>query len=128
MIQFVLIAVVLCLSTSGLGALYIKLINPDELLSFMQIPLNYFKTRNEFMYKSLGGCSLCARQRITDVSFVLLTILHPALFHWHFALNFIAYFVLYCLYGGLAYYFDLFITVSHSNDEFKIESENINMP
>lgn len=104
MIEFSLLFLILCVSSVGTGRLYLWLIKPDNIFEFMQPFLVDMKRENTFIYKSLGGCDVCTRQRFTELSYLLLvTICNPfnGWYNWfHLAL--------FIFYGGLAYYFDSF--------------------
>jgi len=111
MIEFILLYWTLCIASVGLGKLYAYLIQPGQLLSFMQPVIAEMKHHNQFVYKSIGGCDVCTRQRFTDLSFLLLiTIAPPIIEGLILPLNILLYLVLYCLYGGLAFYFEAFVT------------------
>jgi hypothetical protein len=92
----ILLFLILSAGASGLGSLYLHLIKPMQLLSFMQKPLDYFKDKNVFMYKSLGGCKICTIQRFADVIFIAY-----ALFTH---MNIWLVLPLYCVFGGLVFY------------------------
>lgn len=104
MVQLLLTYIVFAFSACGLGKLYLFLIRQGQLLSFMQKPLKYFENRNEFIYKSIGGCDTCTIQRFADVSFVVLVLLNPIRFHHYLALTVILWFFIYCLFGGMVFY------------------------
>lgn len=113
MIEFVLLFWTLCIASVGLGKLYAYLIMPGQLMSFMQPVIAEMKHHSEFIYKSIGGCDVCTRQRFTDLTYVLLiAIAPPTLPGLNIVLNFLLYLALYCLYGGLAFYFEAFVTKS----------------
>lgn len=113
MIEFVLLFWTLCIASVGLGKLYAYLIMPGQLMSFMQQVIAEMKHHSEFIYKSIGGCDVCTRQRFTDLTYVLLiAIAPPTLPGLNIVLNFLLYLALYCLYGGLAFYFEAFVTKS----------------
>jgi hypothetical protein len=92
----ILLFLMLSVGASGLGSLYLHLIKPMQLLSFMQKPLDYFKDKNVFMYKSLGGCKICTIQRFADVIFIAYALLT--------SLNIWLVLPLYCVFGGLVFY------------------------
>lgn len=94
--KFILLFVTLAFSISGLGNLYLHLIKPMQLLSFMQKPLDYFKEKNVYLYKSLGGCKICTIQRFADVAYIVLVC--------NSNLNVWLILPLYCVFGGLVYY------------------------
>ena len=128
MIAFILLFVVLSISSCGLGALYLRLIQPGQLLDFMQGAIKYYSNRSVFMHKSLGMCDLCTRQRFTDFAFIFFMLIHEPVFHFHIVFKVAVYAFLYCLFGGLAYYMDLFITVAQKDEETPvIHSQNIEM-
>lgn len=113
MIEFILLYWTLCIASVGLGKLYAFLIQPGKLLAFMQPVIAEMKHHSEFIYKSIGGCDVCTRQRFTDITYVLLiAIAPPILPGLNIVLNILLYMALYCLYGGLAFYFEAFVTKS----------------
>lgn len=96
-IEFILTFFVFALAATGLGNLYLHLIQPLQLLSFMQRPLNWAKTHSVFLFKSIGGCKICTIQRFADLSFVFLLYVSPV--WWAY------WFPLYCLFGGAVFFF-----------------------
>jgi len=74
-IEFIIYFFVLALASNGLSKLYLYLIQPNELFSFMQPAIRYFETRSEFIYRSIGGCKICTTQRFADIAYILLTLL-----------------------------------------------------
>lgn len=106
-IEFILTFFVFAMSANGLGNLYLYLIRDGQLFSFMQKPLIYFSSKkgliSKFIHKSIGGCEICTIQRFGDLSF--------AFFMSYFSMpgdviiTSISWFALYCLYGGLIFYF-----------------------
>ena len=92
----ILLFIMLAVGASGLGSLYLHLIKPMQLLSFMQRFLDYFKDKNVFMYKSLGGCKICTIQRFADIIFIAYAILTH--------MNIWLVLPLYCVFGGLVFY------------------------
>ena len=111
MIAFIIWFTVLCLASVGLGKLYSYMIQPGQILAFMQPVIAEMKHHNQFIYKSIGGCDVCTRQRFTDMSYIfLIMIMPPILPDTNQVLLAIIYIFLYCLYGGLAFYFEAFVT------------------
>ena len=110
---YILTFFVLCAGSVGLGNLYLYLITPGQLLSFVQpllVSLSKVSSHHkgiEFLYKSIGGCAVCTRQRFTDLSFIFLCFALP--FNWWYV------FPLYAIYGGLAFYFDALNTNRQTN-------------
>lgn len=106
-IEFIITFFVFAMSANGLGNLYLYLIRDGQLLSFMQKPLIYFSSKtsliSKFIHKSIGGCDICTIQRFGDLSFLF--------FMSYFSMpgdviiTSISWFALYCLYGGLIFYF-----------------------
>lgn len=123
---YILTFLILCAGSVGLGNLYLYLITPGQLFSFMQpvlVSLSKVTTSHkgiEFLYKSIGGCAVCTRQRFTDLSFIFLCFAFP--FNWWFV------FPLYAIYGGLAYYLDALNTNKQTNTITpKIKKQNIEL-
>ena len=123
MIEFILLYWTLCIASIGLGKLYIYLIRPGQLLEFMQPVIAEMKHHSEYLYKSIGGCDVCTRQRFTDLSYLLLVAIAPPIIPGlNIVLNILLYFALYCLYGGLAFYFEVFVTKDPAPPPLKKES------
>lgn len=122
---YILTFFVLCAGSVGLGNLYLHLIEPGQLLSFVQnilvrLSKSTMNKSIEFLYKSIGGCAVCTRQRFTDLSFVFLCFALP--FNWWFV------FPLYAIYGGLAYYLEsLNMNKQPNNIAPKIKKQNIEL-
>ena len=95
-IQFLLSFVILNVSAVGLAKLYMVLIQPNQLLSFMNRPLLWAQNNSKFIYKSIGGCTICTIQRFLDLSFIMIVLTNNV--------NYWLIFPLYCLYGGLGFY------------------------
>lgn len=114
MIQILLTFLVFAFSACGLGKLYLILIRHGQLLSFMQRPLRYLQDRKDpasiFAYKSIGGCDICTVQRFADVAFFFLVYTNQGTFHSNTILNILAWFFLYCLFGGMVFYATSLIT------------------
>lgn len=106
-IEFILTFFVFAMSANGLGNLYLYLIREGQLFAFMQGPIKYFSGKNgivaKFIHKSIGGCEICTVQRFGDLSF--------AFFVSYFTMpgtliiSILSWFTLYCLFGGLIFYF-----------------------
>jgi hypothetical protein len=95
-IQFLLSFVIFNVSAVGLAKLYLVLIQPNQLLSFMNRPLLWAQNNSKFIYKSIGGCTICTIQRCLDLSFIMIVLTNHV--------NYWLIFPLYCLYGGLGFY------------------------
>lgn len=89
---------------NGLGNLYLFLIREGQLFSFMQKALKHFEKKNVFIYKSIGGCETCTIQRFADIAFIVLILLNPIRFFQNGVGNFLTWFFIYCLFGGLVFY------------------------
>lgn len=106
-IEFILTFFVFAMAANGLGNLYLYLIREGQLFAFMQKPIKYFSGKNgivaKFIHKSIGGCEICTVQRFGDLSF--------AFFMSYFTMpgtliiSILSWFALYCLFGGLIFYF-----------------------
>jgi len=114
--NFIIYFFIMAVSAVGLGQLYLHLIQPLQLLSFMQRALNLAKERNVFLYKSIGGCKICTIQRFADVTYILLLIIHPIA--WYYAIAF------YMLFGGLVFFFE---SLNHQPVQPIVKSENIEL-
>lgn len=126
MIEYALLYLILCLSSVGLGKLYIYLIQPGRVFQFMQYVLVELKSESTILYKSLGGCDVCTRQRFTDLSYVLLLVISPSPFSQHHYLTiFLLHLLMYCFYGGLAFYFESFVTTQHTQSQPPTKTTNI---
>lgn len=68
-IQHILLLLTFSLFSASLGRLYQYLIQPTQLLGFVAKLLP--KIKNQFVYKSIGGCEVCTTQRIADLYFIL---------------------------------------------------------
>ena len=117
MSYFILYFAVFAASAVGLGNLYLHLIQPIAPLSFMQKALDWSKPKSEFLYKSIGGCKICTIQRFADLSFIFLMCINRP--QWYFI------FPLYCLYGGLVFYFQ---SVGNNGEKVvPVNSKNIEL-
>lgn len=126
MIEYALLYFILCLSSVGLGKLYIYLIQPGRLFQFMQHVLVELKNESQFLYKSLGGCDVCTRQRFTDLSYVILLVISPSVFSNHHYITIgLLHLIMYCFYGGLAFYFESIITIQHTQSQPPTKTTNI---
>lgn len=128
MIEFILLYLVLCASSVGTGRLYVWLIREGNLFEFMQPVISYFKDKNTFLYKSLGGCEICNRQRFTDLSYILLLLISPSITNGvHWSVSFLVYFALYIFYGGLAFFLESFIIIQSMRniDAPTVKTQNI---
>jgi len=103
-IQFLLSFIIFNISAVGLAKLYLALIQPNQLLSFMNKPLVWAQNNSKFIFKSIGGCTICTIQRFLDLSFLMVMVI-TYLNSWiTFPLYYWLIFPLYCFYGGLGYY------------------------
>ena len=117
---FIISYFIFCTASVGLGRLYIYLIQPNNLFEFMQSLLVDLKRENTFLYKSLGGCSICTRQRMTDIAYLFLVFMFNPLHGWY---N-LAHIALYVFFGGLAFYLDSF-GLSNNKELPIVKSEKI---
>lgn len=77
----------------------------------MQPILVELKSESNLLYKSLGGCDVCTRQRFTDITFLLFLYISPSVFtELNIILSVLIHLFIYSLFGGLAFYFDALIT------------------
>lgn len=120
---FILSFITLAFCSVGLGSLYLYMIRKDELLGFMQKPLEYLKPKKGplaiFLYKSFGGCDVCTIQRFADLIFALLIVLTPLKIHpglW---------FIFYCLFGGLIFYIN--VTMAKKENKVKVTKEKLKL-
>lgn len=122
MLSFIVWFAVFSFASCGLGNLYLNLIRPGQLFDFMQ-PVLVALSKNKkrvFLYKSLGGCAVCTRQRFADLSFIMLVILFPQ--KWWAVLP------LYCLYGGLLFWAQSFVeAVSVKDEPVRKKSEKLDI-
>ena len=96
-IEFIIYFFVLAMASNGLSRLYLYLIQPNELFSFVQPWIKYFETRNDFIFRSIGGCKICTMQRFADLTYILLSIL--------FFQGWVYCIIFYFLFSGLSLYF-----------------------
>jgi hypothetical protein len=94
---YIIYFLVLAIACNGLAKLYLYLIQPEQLFSFVQKWIKYFATRNDFIYRSLGGCKVCTVQRFAELSYILLSVL--------FFNGWVLTLVFYPLFCGLVFYF-----------------------
>lgn len=97
-INYILSFVVFCISSYGLSKLYQYLIKEGNLFDFMRMPLTYFQNKNEFVFKSIGGCEICNTQRFADLTYLVLTIVFYNELSWYLIL------FNYCMYGGFTFW------------------------
>lgn len=97
-VEYILTFVVFCIGSFGLSNLYLYLIKQGNLFSFMNKYLLYFKNKNEFIFRSIGGCSICTTQRFADLSFIFLSSIYFDEINKFYLLP------LYCLYGGFTFW------------------------
>jgi hypothetical protein len=124
MLEFILLYIILCIASVGTGRLYLYLIRPGNLFDFIQPLLADLKRENTFLFKSLGGCDVCSRQRFTELSYILLLAVAPSIFNnYNVFIGIGFHIVLFCFYGGLAFYFDSLIhNQAGSGPEIKSQS------
>lgn len=120
MIEYVITLTILALSVSGLSKLYQYLIHPSEFLGFVNKWIVYFKDKNVFIYKSIGGCSICNTQRFADIFFLIHSCYYINFVTWY---SFIIYYV---LFGGLVFYLTV-ITEKNKIVDQKKETEKIEL-
>lgn len=113
-VDFILYYIIFAISSNGLASLYLHLIKPTQLLSFIGDYLPKLE-KYKFLYKSLGGCKICTSQRFADLSFIFLLILFPV--------KIIYILPLYCLYGGANFYFSSLV----SKDIVQVKQQEINL-
>ena len=125
-IEFIITFFVFALAANGLGSLYLFLIRPGQLLSFVQKPIKYLSDKKgilaKFLYKSIGGCEICTVQRFGDLTFAFFvsyfTMPGPT---W---LVYLQWFILYCLFGGLLFYFG---SIASKNIQPQTKKQNIEL-
>lgn len=123
MVEFILIYLILCVSSVGTGKLYLWLIHPERLFSFMQPLIHEMKNESTFLYKSIGGCEVCTRQRFTEFSYLLVLFLSNPLHGWYNLIHI----VLFVFYGGLAFYFDSLTWPKEPKERPIIKSQTIDL-
>ncbi len=114
---------VIAVAIAGLTQLYAVCIQPRQIFDFMQKALVYFKDKNTFLFKRLGGCAVCNLQLFVDLTaLILIRIFYIEYAWWQMLL-------MYFLLTGLTFYFYA-IAESLKNrpqQERKIEHENLNL-
>lgn len=123
MVEFILIYLILCVASVGTGKLYLWLIHPERLFSFMQPLIQEMKNESTFLYKSIGGCEVCTRQRFTEFSYLLVLFLSNPLHGWYNLMHI----VLFVFYGGLAFYFDSLTWDKEAQEKPIIKSQTIDL-
>ena len=78
LLTFFICFLILSLAVAGFAKLVMVVIQPGELFGGWQRVLG--KIKNDFWYKSLGGCSTCTRQRIAEITFTCFVLL----WNYHF--------------------------------------------
>lgn len=126
-ILFIIEFLVFSLASVGLGRLYLRLIRPGELLDFIQPHLAKFKASNVFLYKSFGGCDLCTRQRFTELTFLFFAFASPGLSLPEWWLRALVWFVLFMLFGGLAFYFESLVMVNYHSETHRVVKSKIDL-
>jgi hypothetical protein len=108
-LTFFICYIILALSVAGFGKLVMVVIAPGEIFGRWQKVLA--KVRNEFWYKSLGGCATCTRQRLAELTFTGFA------FFWNYQFNHFVFYLcplwlkvflcigVYLLFCGLVIYF-----------------------
>lgn len=84
LIAFCILFLVSAIAASGTSKLIMILIEPGELLGSWQKRLKQIEPEKgdknyhlkEFWYKRLGGCVICMRQFISEISFVMFCIIY----------------------------------------------------
>ena len=125
-IEFIITFFVFAMAANGLGNLYIYLIRPGQLFSFMQLPIKYFSDKKgilaRFIYKSIGGCEICTIQRFGDMAFAFFVscFVMPGPTWWVC----VSWFFLYCLFGGLLFYFT---AIASNKNQPQTKKQNIEL-
>jgi hypothetical protein len=122
-VTFIISYFVLCLASVGTGKLYLWLIRPDNLFGFIQPTLVRLQPSNGFLFKSIGGCDVCTRQRFTELSYILLICLINPLSGWYNVIHFL----LFIFYGGLAFYLESLIHYPVANPMPPIQKQKIDL-
>lgn len=89
----------------------------------MQPLLVEFQREHTLLYKSLGGCDVCTRQRFTEFSYLLVLFLANPLSGWWNLLHIVIFF----FYGGLAFYFEALITIQKQEEKPIVKSQKIDL-
>lgn len=76
MLGFIIYYLVIGFSVYGLHELWMYCIHPEQIFGFVQKWITKYESKkgfhNEVIYKSLGGCKYCNRQRFADIGFLFL--------------------------------------------------------
>lgn len=105
-IQEILSLVMLSVAIVGIGKLWAFIIYPGRIFGFIDKWIIYAEQKEQgsgnpflwqFIYKSLGGCEICNRQRITELMMLGYILINPGL-KWY------AYLFEYMLLCGFVWY------------------------
>ena len=95
----ILLFIVFAVAAVGVGNLYLYMIRDGQLLGFMQHVIDEYKA-NQFIYKSIGGCNVCTRQRFVEIVYVVFLFASQMDWFWWSAI------IGYILFSGVAFYMD----------------------
>lgn len=112
---------IISIGVAGLAKLYAYCIQPNQIFGFMQSVLVWLQTRSTFLFKRLGGCATCTLQMHIDVTAVFLCVFFASCLTWYEMLG--GYFLL----SGLTYYFYGLATKEVKPNQFKTETEHIEL-
>lgn len=109
------------LSSAGLAYLYLRLLQPNQLLHFMSVFLTKVEKKNVFIFKRLGGCALCTHQLFIDLTYFTYILLYPV------GRGVFLYIIYYFLYSGISHYFGQILFGTKEKTEYKVEKEKIKL-
>jgi len=112
----ILLFIVFSVASVGVGNLYLFLIRDGQLLGFMQHVIEEYKA-NQFIYKSIGGCNVCTRQRFVEIVYVVFLFTCECQVYWWSAI------IGYILFSGVAFYMDM-LTKQNAVD---VKKENLSI-
>lgn len=114
---------VLCIASVGTGRLYLWLIRPNNLFGFIQPLLVELQNESTFLYKSIGGCDVCTRQRFTEFSYLLVLFACNPLHGWYNLIHI----PLFVFYGGLAFYFESLVTIPSQAPKMEVKTKHLDI-
>lgn len=82
LLTFCVLFITCAFSAAAAGKLIYFLIQPGELFGKWQFTLLRLEQRSKFLYKRLGGCIICTRQLLADISFIVFCVIYSQYFKW----------------------------------------------
>ena len=123
-LEFIFNFLVINIATVGLADLYLYLIQPNQLLSFIDRLIVKLQNKKHplliYIHKSIGGCKVCTMQRFLDITYIIL--LNLCHIHWAW------WFPFYCLYGGLGFYFMAALNKQQPKKDRIVKIEKLDIP